>query len=146
MAKISPSKSSDRFQESVQAGYEVPDENTLGIFGVGVLALILGFGIFMVCWWLFDHFKQEVKEDQIPHSVFAPPIFSSEEKLPPPPRLQLNPQLDLAKMLKRDDDILNTVGWLKSNESEKGAWVRIPIDDAMNLLVEEDKRKGTLRQ
>lgn len=50
----------------------------------------------------------------------------------PGPNLQRDPSLDLAALREREDKLLNTYGWI---DREAGT-VRLPIDRAMDLLVE----------
>jgi hypothetical protein len=59
-----------------------------------------------------------------------PQLASSE--LFPSPRLQLTPRHDLATMRQREESLLHGYGWVDRN---KGT-VRIPIDRAMELLVQ----------
>ena len=50
----------------------------------------------------------------------------------PPPRLQIQPTDDLAKMQARDNAELNSYGWIDRPKQV----LRIPIDRAMQLIVE----------
>ena len=54
------------------------------------------------------------------------------QKLPPAPRLEVTPVLDLRAMRAAEDKILNSYGWI---DPEKGM-VRIPIDRAIDLLAQ----------
>jgi len=54
--------------------------------------------------------------------------------LPPKPRLQIAPQLDLAEKRKADDALLNSYAWI----DRQSGTVRIPIDRAMELLAKRD--------
>lgn len=51
--------------------------------------------------------------------------------LPPPPRLQQNPGLDLETLRRREERELGTSGWV---ERSRGT-VRIPVERAMELLL-----------
>ena len=63
-----------------------------------------------------------------------PPHMRFEEsRQAPAPRLQMRPYLDLQAVRAQDDRILTTYGWV---DKSRGA-VRIPIDEAMRLVVEE---------
>ncbi len=54
-------------------------------------------------------------------------------QLPPAPRLQTNPREDLKAMRAEEDQRLTTYGWV----DQAGGVVRIPIDQAMQLLLKQ---------
>lgn len=55
--------------------------------------------------------------------------------LPPEPRLQAAPREDLAELRRRQSRLLESYGW-----SDRGrGLVRVPIERAMELLLEEDQ-------
>lgn len=51
-------------------------------------------------------------------------------RLPPEPRLQQAPILDLREMREAEDKILNSYGWI----DQQHGIVRVPIDQAIDLL------------
>ena len=53
-------------------------------------------------------------------------------RVPPEPRLQINPRQDLKDLRAAEDEILHGYGWVDRN----AGIVRIPIDDAMRLTLE----------
>ena len=55
---------------------------------------------------------------------------------PPQPRLQEDPRGDLAALRAREATLLETYGWV----DRRAGRVRIPVDRAMALLVEEGER------
>lgn len=61
----------------------------------------------------------------------ASPLASFEE-VPPEPRLQALPSIDLKEMRKRDAAVLSSYGWV----SREAGVVRMPIDRAMQLAVD----------
>ena len=63
-----------------------------------------------------------------------PPILKvdSEVMTVPPPNLQTLPTLDLTAFRAREDSVLHSNGWV----DKAAGVVRIPIDEAMRLLVE----------
>jgi hypothetical protein len=63
--------------------------------------------------------------------------FSSITVVPPEPRLQVAPAEDLRALRAREEEVLRTYGWVNR---EKGV-VRIPIERAMELLVERERTK-----
>ena len=58
--------------------------------------------------------------------------FENVRTLPPAPRLQVAPVEDLARYRAAQDSALNSYGWV----DQKAGVVRIPIDRAINLLLE----------
>jgi hypothetical protein len=60
--------------------------------------------------------------------------------LPPAPRLQITPRLDLAEKRKAEDATLNSYGWI----DRTGGTIRIPIERAMDLLAARAKAAGDL--
>jgi hypothetical protein len=61
------------------------------------------------------------------------PLPFGEERLPPEPRIQANPEQDLAVLRAREDGVLHTYGWI---DREAGL-LRVPIDVAMKLVLKE---------
>jgi hypothetical protein len=67
----------------------------------------------------------------------APPRFSDSGVLPPEPRLQVAPAADLERLRSRENEALATYAWI---DRDNGV-VRIPIEHAMELLVERRKKQ-----
>lgn len=103
------------------------DVRGITIFGIG-LALMLIASLFGL-WLLFDHLKGR-------DAVKGPPpsagLDVDARKLPPEPRLQPAPVLDLRSMREAEDEILNHYAWI---DPDKGI-VRIPISRAMDVLAQ----------
>jgi hypothetical protein len=115
------------------AHHEEHDVNALAVtrFGIG-LALIIMVSMFGL-WGLFNYFKHRVAEE----FGEAPPeagVGVNAGRLPPQPRLQATPRIDLQDMRAAEDKILNHYAWVDQSQGV----VRIPIDRAMDLLA----RKG----
>jgi hypothetical protein len=101
-------------------------------FGAGLLitAIVIHFGLY----WLLEHYNRRVSR--------APTISEKRAEEPiPPPRLQVSPRTELARMRAREDQELQTYDWV---DREKKI-VRIPIDRAMELLAQRGlpARQGT---
>jgi hypothetical protein len=92
-----------------------------------VLAAFLYAGV----WGLYQHFRTQDESRNVRRSLVeaGPPV-------PPEPRLQINPQEEFQKYLRKQKEILNSYGWV----SREAGVVRIPIDRAMELVVEREKR------
>lgn len=68
---------------------------------------------------------------EIEHPVTA------QQRLPPEPRLEIDPQTGLAALQAAETERLRTYGWV---DKQNGV-VRIPIDRAMALMVEREQKK-----
>jgi uncharacterized iron-regulated membrane protein len=108
------------------AGYEHSDATPGGLlkFGIGL------FLILVVCFigmkWMFSYFAQV----QALGPSASP--FENARVLPPQPRLQVHPKRDLEIYLNSQDKALTSYSWV---DKQNGV-VRIPIDRAMDLLLE----------
>jgi hypothetical protein len=109
--------------------HEEHDVNAKAItrFGIG-LALTVMVSMFAL-WGLFIYYRNRAETALGP----VPPtagVGTQAAKLPPAPRLQESPVLDLEDMRAAEDQILDHYGWV---DQQKGV-VRIPIDRAMDIL------------
>ncbi len=114
--------------EPASVDHETSDVNIRAIFGFAlgltVTTMIVGFAV----WVLFQYFNAREAR-----TVFVEyPLASQESRVPPEPRLQTNPREDLGNLRTREDQALNSYGWVDKNAGV----VRIPIDRAMQLVVE----------
>ena len=55
------------------------------------------------------------------------------QSMPPEPRLQTNPRDDLRDLRMHEDQVLTSYGWVDKNAGV----VRIPIDEAMKIVVKQ---------
>jgi hypothetical protein len=108
------------------AGHETSDVDvrSLAYFG-GVLFLVLVLTLISMR-WVFFHFAKS--------QPLGPPLtpFENARTLPPAPRLQVEPRLELDHYRQEQQQMLNSYGWV----DRPNGIVRIPIDRAMNLLLE----------
>lgn len=72
----------------------------------------------------------------------APSRFADVQRVPPEPRLQRDPAVDLARLHRRTSGRLHTYGWVDST----GGVVHIPIERAMNLVAERGLPYDTTAQ
>ena len=109
------------------AKHETRDANirNVVIFGAG-LVVLTAFGL-AVSAGVFHYFAL--------HQALGPPAspFENVRELPPAPRLQVTPVQDLEHYRAGQDQELTSYGWV----DQKGGVVRIPIDRAMDLLIEK---------
>ncbi|MGA8923651.1 MAG: hypothetical protein WB682_10950 [Candidatus Dormiibacterota bacterium] len=107
-------------------GYETRDVKTRAIvyFGIG-LFLVLVFS-FVSMRWLFGYFSATQ-----PLGPAATP-FNNSRTLPPEPRLQVHPVVDLDRMRQSQNELLDSYGWVDRANGK----VHIPIERAMDLIYE----------
>lgn len=107
-------------------GYETRDVNARGVlyFVIGIF-LLLAFTLVSMR-WLFGYFYTTQ-----PLGPAASP-FADSRTLPPEPRLQVHPQADLDRVREGQEELLHSYGWVDRADGK----VRIPIDRAMDLLLE----------
>ncbi len=84
-------------------------------------------GALIVCWGIF----RLVVSTQPLGAPAAP--YEHARALPPAPRLQVAPSRDFQAYLAHENKILNTYGWVNRQQGI----VRIPIQQAMNLLLKQ---------
>jgi hypothetical protein len=96
---------------------------------VGVLFIVIGSSILITRGLnrVFLHFMAHRSQDIGP--------MASMHELPPEPRLQVNPAVDLIRMRDVENVALNNYAWI---DPDAGT-VRIPITRAMEILVEKSK-------
>jgi len=113
--------------EKTAKGYETVDANVRSLvwWGIGVFALLAA-GV-IVSAVVFHYF--------VIHQSLGPPAspFENVRALPPSPALQVTPARDLRQYLDSQDAVLNSYGWV----DQKAGVVRIPIDRAMDLLLQK---------
>jgi hypothetical protein len=108
-------------------GYEHSDADvrSLGKFGLALLVILVAVLVSMR--WMFAYFA---KSQQL-----GPPAspFENARVLPPQPRLQVQPRLDLQAYCEGQAQLLNTYGWVDPHNDV----VRIPVDRAMDLIIQQ---------
>ena len=100
------------------------DAWAVGKFGIA-LALLCGVALLILA-GLFKFFQaREAGVQERPTAIHA-----DARRLPPEPRLQVSPVLDLKAIRAAEDQILSSYGWV----DEKAGVARIPIARAVDLL------------
>lgn len=110
------------------AGYERRDADVRTLLKFGFWLAVVLFAVFFASKWTFNYYA---KSQQL-----GPPVSPFESGnvrvLPPQPRLQVTPQLDLVAYCETQREALTTYGWLDAQRSV----AHIPIDVAMKKLLE----------
>jgi hypothetical protein len=118
-------KDTDLKSPETNPGYEKRDVNTRAISRSLVVLLAIVVVSLVTMRWLFDYFSATQ-----PLGPSASP-FTDVRQLPPEPRLQVQPVVDLDRERKEQEDLLNSYGWTDRATGK----VRIPIDRAMDLII-----------
>ena len=107
--------------------YERSDASPRGLvyFALTIAAILAATCLSLI--WLFKHYEKT----ENPGSFVAAP-FSATQPLPPPPRIQANPAVDMQSYSQSQQNLLNTYGWV----DRQNGIVRLPVDRAMELLLE----------
>jgi len=114
-----------------EVAYERKDVNVFQItaFGIGLLLAVI-VSVFAM-WALFDFFyhREDVKNENNANAL----MLNERPKLPPEPRLQAEPRVELKDLHADEDAILHSYAWIDPN---KGT-VRIPIDVAIDMVAQK---------
>lgn len=135
-----PPEREEEAAASVDRGHEgeTVDVSGVVVFGIGLLVLIGGTMLVLV--GLLRWFRGE----ELP----PPPPFARVEQVPPEPRLQPAPAVDLTQWQRRVTERLDSYGWIDRSQGI----VHLPIDRAIALVAEEGlphdttNRVGALRR
>jgi hypothetical protein len=110
-----------------RVGHEESDVNALAVGKFAIALALIAISSLVLLFGLFRYFQSRETAKQ-PRSEFA----SQAGKLPPEPRLQSAPVLDLQAIRAAENQVLNSYGWV---DPQKGV-VRIPIARAIDLLAQ----------
>jgi hypothetical protein len=113
---------------SATPGYETRDAHVGGAFKFLLVLGIVLIASALVCWGLFRFFSMQEISQQAPVSPFA-----DTRPLPLGPQLQVNPREDWLKFREEQEKSLETLAW----ENQTAGTVRVPIEEAMDLLVKK---------
>jgi hypothetical protein len=109
--------------------HEESDVNVGAIlrYGAGLLAIALVVHVFL--WWLMGVYE---RQDERAQTQVYPMAAGQQDRLPPFPRLQANPQQEMRDLRAKQKALLDGYGWV-----DKDAGIaRIPIEDAMKTIVQ----------
>ena len=120
----------DRPQPS--PGYEVQDIKTRPLIWLAA-SVAGGAAVVHLALWLYLHTLRQ--EQQRAEQNVSP--LANLRPLPPAPRLQEAPAEDYQRLREAEETVLNTYGWV---DRDKGV-VRLPIERAMELLIERSEPK-----
>lgn len=116
-------------QDHPEVLHEASDVNVRAILGFGAGLLVAAVLIHFMVWLLFLYFSgREATRDAAGYPLAA----GQAARVPPEPRLQTTPREDLRALRAREEEILNSYGWVDKTTGV----VRIPIEEAMKLTLQ----------
>jgi hypothetical protein len=116
-----------RAPQPVQSdGYEHSDADVRSLVKFGLTLFTILVAVLISMRWMFFYFATSQQ--------LGPPAspFENARVLPPQPRLQVRPHLDLQAYCEAQSQQLNTYGWVDPHNEV----VRIPVDRAMDLIIQ----------
>jgi hypothetical protein len=109
--------------------HETSDVSIRGIVKFGIGLAVAAAVVYLAIWGVFRFFQARERREDRP---VPPMVAASLHRTPPQPRLEPVPLAPRRQLIAREDAVLTTYGWV-----DRGTGlVRIPIDRAMDLLVE----------
>jgi hypothetical protein len=108
--------------------HERKDVDAPSLFTIAFVLFLFCLIIFLVVWGMMHYFKFHEPAKTAGQATL--PLTSTGQF--PKPRLEVKGPVDLAKLRTAEDADLNTYGWVNRDSGS----VRIPIDRAMQLLLE----------
>jgi len=128
MIEMTDSSHHDPTQHGHGSNQHETREANLRVIILSSIGLVIGTVIIcLIVWGMFNFLKYNQAQDTEALSPMANP-----KALPPAPRLQVNPTLELHDLRAREEHILNSYAWV----DKQAGTVRIPIDKAMDLLAQ----------
>lgn len=112
-------------------GHERSDVNVRLLSRLGIIFILGGIATLFLVWFVFDAF---LGREAVKGPPPSPGLDVDARRLPPEPRLQAAPTLDLRRMREAEQQIMNGYGWL----DRSAGVVRIPISRAMDLIAQEN--------
>lgn len=106
------------------AGHEKSEVNVRTII---VSLAFLALGTFLVCMIVVGIFQY--LQSTYTQKTAGPASF----QLPPEPRIEVNPSVQIQDLLKHEDHVLDSYAWV----NEQAGTVRVPISQAIDMLAQK---------
>jgi hypothetical protein len=121
--------SESRDTNNVEVVHEESDVNVSAIMRYGVGLVVIAAVAHVFLWWLLGVYQ---RQDAAAQTQVYPMAAGQQDRLPPAPRLQQNPQEELHDLRARQKALLEGYSWA----NKEAGIARIPIEDAMAIVVE----------
>lgn len=127
MSQPSSHEHEDLPESNPSVAFEPGEEDVQAVssFGIG-----LALGIVVVAFAMWGLFEWFYTRENLAHAPVAPVVLSESPQLPPEPRLQAVPRLDLKSLREGEEKVLTTAAWV---DPDHGV-ARIPIADAIKIV------------
>jgi len=109
--------------------HEESDVDVSAILRYGAALLLVAAIVHVFLFWLMGVYGRRHERAQ---TQVYPMAAGQQDRRPPEPRLQTDPQQDLRDLRSRQEDLLKGYGWV----NKEAGVARIPIEDAMKIVVE----------
>src|ERR1700680_5009515 len=117
----------EHLQQSSSIGHEGRDADIRPIvltgIGLALTVVVVGFIVYGTFQYLATHPATSVQSN--PMAVF-------DSQIPPAPRIEEHPAIEIQQLHAQEEQTLSTYGWI----DKKGGVVRIPLDRALELQLE----------
>ena len=114
--------------DNASVHHEHSDIDIAGIFKFTIGLIVAAAAVHVVIWFMFVSFEATAASADVRN----PLRVGEDVRLPPEPRLQVEPRQDLSAYREREATLLGGYHWI----DKAAGVVRIPIDDAMKRVVE----------
>jgi hypothetical protein len=118
-------------EQNPGVSHERRDVNVFQITAFGIGLMLSCIVVVFAMWAMFDFLAH--REDDKNADNPAASMMKERQKLPPEPRLQATPKIELKDLRSDEEAILNGYGWI---DPSKGI-VRIPIGQAMDIVAQK---------
>jgi hypothetical protein len=115
--------------DNLEVVHEESDVNVSAIIRYGIGLLVIAAFLHLFLWWLQGTYSRQNERAQ---TQVYPLAAGQQDRLPPSPRFQNNPQQELQDLIAKQKTQLEGYGWISKDEGI----ARIPIEDAMKMVVE----------
>ena len=115
--------------DNVDVVHEESDVNVGAIIRYGIGLVVVAAVIHVFLWWLLGLYERQNERAQ---TQVYPLAAGQQDRLPPSPRFQENPQQDLQELRAKQKALLEGYGWV----NKEAGVARIPIEEAMKMVVE----------
>jgi hypothetical protein len=115
--------------DNVEVVHEESDVNVSAIIRYGIGLLVIAAVLHVFLWWLQGTYS---RQNQRAQTQVYPLAAGQQDRLPPSPRFQENPQQELQDLRAKQKAQLEGYGWV----NKEAGVARIPIEDAMKMVVE----------
>lgn len=121
--------SEPRSPDNPEVVHEESDVNVSAILGYGLGLIVVAVIVHVLLWWLLGVYQSQAERAQ---TQAYPLAAGREDQRVVGPRLQEHPQQDMRELRRKQEALLQGYAWI----NRQGGVARIPIEDAMRIVVE----------